>query len=105
MKVRLVADGRDQDLELYPNKLLLMVALHSVLTVLGLVASHKWHVTVKIEIKGAFLQTPMEGEPMYMMLDCKMTSNVLAMFPELEKYVDEGYCLYTLMLKAIYRCI
>jgi hypothetical protein len=32
-----------------------------VFTVLGLVACHKWRVTVKIDIKGAFLQTPMEG--------------------------------------------
>jgi hypothetical protein len=69
MKARLVVDGRDQDPELYPNKLLLMVALHSVFAVLGLAASHKWHVTVKIDIKGAFLHTPMEGEPTYMKLN------------------------------------
>jgi hypothetical protein len=57
MKAQLVADGRDQDPELYPNKSSPTVALNSVFTVLGLVASHKWHVTVKIDIKGAFLQT------------------------------------------------
>jgi len=42
MKARLVADGRDQDPELYPNKSSPTVALHSVFTVLGLVADHKW---------------------------------------------------------------
>ena len=67
MKAQLVADGRDQDLELYPNKSSPTVALNSVFTVLGLV--DKWHVTVKIDIKGAFLQTPREGEPTYMKLD------------------------------------
>jgi len=88
MKARLVADGRDQDPELYPNKLSPMVALHSVFTVLGMVACHKWRVTVKIDTKGAFLQTPMEGEPTYMKLDRKMTKYVIEMFPELKKYVE-----------------
>jgi hypothetical protein len=65
MKARLVADGRDQDPELYPNKSSLTVALHSVFTVLGMVACHKWRVTVKIDIKRAFLQTPMEGTDLH----------------------------------------
>jgi len=104
MKARLIADGRDQDPELYPNKSSLMVALHSMLTVLGLVASQKWRVMVKI-IKGAFLQTLMEGELSYMRLDHKMTQYGLEMFPKLEEYIDEDDCLYTLMLKAIYGCI
>jgi len=62
-------------------------------------------VTVKIDIKGAFLQTPMEGEPTYMKLDRRMTKYVIEMFPELKKYVEEDDCLYTLMLKAIYGCV
>jgi hypothetical protein len=69
------------------------------------VACHKWRVTVKIDIKGAFLQTPMEGEPTYMKLDRRMTKYVIEMFPELKKYVEEDDCLYTLMLKAIYGCV
>jgi len=105
MKARLVADGRDQDPELYTNKSLPMVALHSVFTVLGVVACHKWRVTVKIDIKRAFLQTPMEGEPTYMKLDRKMTGYVLELFPEMKKYVEEDNCLYTLMLKAIHKCM
>jgi hypothetical protein len=105
MKARLIADGRDQDPNLYPNKSSPTVALHSVFTVLGLVACHKWRVTVKIDIKGAFLQTPMEGEPTYMKLDRKITEYVTEMFPDLQKYVEEDDCLYTLILKAIYGCV
>jgi hypothetical protein len=105
MKARLVADGRDQDPELYPNKLSPTVALHSVFTVLGLAAGHKWRTMVKIDIKGAFLQTPMEGEPTYMNLDRKMTKYTIEMFPDLVKYVEDDDCLYTLMLKAIYGCV
>jgi hypothetical protein len=95
MKARLVADGRDQDPDLYLNKSSPTVALHSVFT----------HVTVKTDIKGAFLQTPMEGEPAYMKLDKKITKYVTEMFPDLQKYVEEDDCLYTLMLKAIYGCV
>jgi len=62
MKARLVADGRDQEQELYPDKSL-TVAIHSVFTVLGMMAEKLWRVTVKIDIKGAFVQTPMKGEP------------------------------------------
>ena len=105
MKARLVADGRDQDPELYPNKSSPTVALQSVFTVLGIVANHKWRVTVKIDIKGAFLQTPMEGEPTYMKLDKRMTTYVIGMLPELKEYVEGDGCLYTLMLKAIYGCV
>jgi hypothetical protein len=102
MKARLVPNGRDQDPELYPNKSSPTVAVHSVFTVLGLVACHKWHVMVKNDIKRAFLQTPMEGEPTYMKLDGKMTEYVTGIIPDLQKYVKEDDCLYTLMLKAIY---
>ncbi len=39
VKARLVADGRDQDAEMFPNKSFSTVAVHSVFTVLGLAAS------------------------------------------------------------------
>jgi hypothetical protein len=62
MKARLVDDGRDQDEEMYPNKSLPIVAVHSVFTVLGLASRKRWGIVIKIDIKGAFVQTPMEGE-------------------------------------------
>ena len=69
MKARLVADGRDQEPGLYPDKSSPTVAIHSVFTVLGLMAEKPWRVTVKIGIKGALVQTPMKGESTYMRLD------------------------------------
>ena len=60
---------------------------------------------VKIDIKVAFLQTPMEGEPTYMKLDRKMTKYAIEMFADLAKYMEDDDCLYTLMLKAIYGCV
>jgi len=73
MKARLVVDGRDQDTELYPDKSSPMVAVHLVFTALGLASSKPWHVVMKIDIKGAFGQTPMKGEPVYMKI-CSQSS-------------------------------
>lgn len=80
MKAWLVADGRDQDPDLYPNKSSPMVAVHSVFTILGLVPANNWRITVKIDIKSAFMQKPMEGEPTYMQLNRKMTKYVIELF-------------------------
>jgi hypothetical protein len=49
VKARLVADGRDQDAELFPNKSSLMVAIHSVFTVLALACQKHWRVVAKID--------------------------------------------------------
>jgi hypothetical protein len=104
-KGRMVADGRDQDPAMFPNKSSPTVAIPSVFTVLGLMAVMSWLIVVKIEIKGAFLQTPMTGEPIYMCLDPKLTQFAISLFPELKKMVDADGCLYTRMLKAIYGCV
>jgi len=104
MKARLVADGRDQEQELYPDKSL-TVAIHSVFTVLGMMAEKLWRVTVKIDIKGAFVQTPMKGEPTYMKLDKSLTEHVINLFPDLKSSVEADGSLYTLMLKAMHGSI
>jgi hypothetical protein len=105
MKARLVADGRDQEPGLYPDKSSPTVAIHSVFTVLGLMAEKPWRVTVKIDIKGAFVQTPMKGESTYMRLDKSLTEHVINLFPNLKGFVEADGSLYTLMLKAMYGCI
>jgi hypothetical protein len=104
-KARLVADGRDQDPSMFPNKSSPTVAIHSVFTVLGLVAALKWLIVVKIDIKGAFLQTPMTGDPIYMKLDPKLTKFAINLFPDMQKMVDKNGCIYARMLKAIYGCV
>jgi len=105
VKARLVADGIDQDAELYPNKSSPTVAIHSVFTVLGLAATKTWQIVVKIDVKGAFLQTPMSGEPTFMKLDPKVLKYAVELFPNLKKMVEEDECLYTVLLKAMYGCV
>jgi hypothetical protein len=105
MKARLVADGRDQDAEMYPDKSSPTVAMHSMFTALGLASNKPWWIVFKIDIKGAFVQTPMKGEPVYMRIDPKISQYVLNMFPELGDMLEGDGCLYTLLLKAMYGCI
>ena len=62
VKARLIADGRDQDAELYPNKLSPTVVIHSIFMVLGLAGTKTWQIVVKTNVKGAFVRTPMKGE-------------------------------------------
>jgi hypothetical protein len=105
MKAGLVADDRDQDADKYPDKSSPTVAVHSVFTALGLASGNSWQIVVKIDIKGAFVQTPMKGEPMYMKIDPKISRYVINMFTELGSMLEEDGCLYTLLLKAMYGCI
>lgn len=62
MKARLIADSRDQDAEMYPDKSTPTVAVHSVFMVLGMASGKPWQIIVKIDIKSAFIQMLMRGE-------------------------------------------
>jgi hypothetical protein len=84
MKARLVADGRDQESSLYPDKASPTVAIHSVFAVLGVMASKKSLTVAKIDVKGAFVQTPMEGESVYMRLDQKISAYVVELYPTMK---------------------
>ncbi len=52
-------------------------------------------------MKGAFVQTPMEGESVFMRIDRKITAYVIELYPEMKKFVEDEGCLYTVMLKAM----
>jgi hypothetical protein len=105
VKARLVADGRDQDPTLYPNKSSPTVAIHSVFTVLGMIGAKRWLIVAKIDIKGAFVQTPMTGPPIYMKLEPRIVAYAKEMYPELNEFQWRDQCLYTVMLKAMYGCV
>jgi hypothetical protein len=65
----------------------------------------RWRVVVKIDIKGAFVQTPMSGPPIFMRLDPKVVRYAKEMYPELDEFQWKDDCLYTIMLKAMYGCV
>jgi hypothetical protein len=86
VKARLVADGRDQDPLMYPNKSSPTVAIHLVFTVLRMACEKRWQVVIKIDIKGAFVQTPMAGLPIFMRLNGKVMKYAKEPYQELEEY-------------------
>jgi hypothetical protein len=47
----------------------------------------------------------MSGEPTYIKLDPKISRYAVEMYPELEKILESEGCLYTVLLKALYRCV
>ena len=83
-KSRLVLHGNEQDPLLFPNKSSPTVAIHSILSCLTVAA--------KIDVKGAFIQTPMEGPPVYMRCDKNLTKLIVEVYPQFKKYVSkDGY--------------
>jgi hypothetical protein len=47
----------------------------------------------------------MEGEPVYMRIDNKISKYVVEEFPELGRYMEEDGCIYTILQKAMYGCV
>jgi hypothetical protein len=102
VKARLIADGRDQNPEMFPNKSSPTVAIQSVFTVLGLACQKHWQIVTKIDIKGAFVQTPMRGPPIYIKLDPNIIQFAKEMYPEFNEFIWKDACIYTVLLKAMY---
>jgi len=105
-KARIVANGSTQDPAAYPNKSSPTLAVHSLFTVLAfysaLAASY---VMAKVDIKGAFVQTPMEGKPVYMRIDKKVTRYIVDLYPLLAEFVQPDGYMFPLLLKAMYGCV
>jgi hypothetical protein len=88
-----------------PKQVILTVAIHSVYIVLELAATKTRQIIIEIDVKGAFMQTPMSGEPACVELDQKITRHAVDLYPKLEKMVESNRCLCTVILKALYGCV
>jgi hypothetical protein len=106
MKARLVSHGNYQNKDDFPDRSSPTVAIHSVMMVLAAYAGQldKFEVC-KIDVKGAFVQTPMEGEPIYMRIGKDLSSRIVELYPEYSRFVDDKGNLYAEMLKAMYGCV
>jgi hypothetical protein len=47
----------------------------------------------------------MEGEPVFMRVDKKISKHVVEEFPELKMHVEEDGCIYMILQKAMYGCV
>jgi hypothetical protein len=104
-KARLVTHGNEQNAALYPTKLSPTVAIHSLFTVMALYAGQVEHQMAKVYIKGAFIQTPMTGAPVYMKISRNVVKYVVELFPDWGRYIMKDGIMYARMLKAMYGCV
>jgi hypothetical protein len=106
MKARLVSHGNYQDKNDFPDWSSPTVAIHSVMMVLALYAGRlNQYEVCKIDVKGAFIQTPMEGDPIYMKIGNDIASRVVKLYPEYVEFIDDKGNLFVEMLKAMYGCV
>jgi hypothetical protein len=106
MKARLVSHGNYQNKNDFPDRSSPTVAIYSVLMVLVVYAGRLDYFEIcKIDVKGAFVQTPMEGELIYMKIGKSLASRIIELYPEYSRFVDDKGNLYTEMLKAMYGCV
>jgi hypothetical protein len=90
MKARLVSHGNYQDRADFPDRSSPTVAIQLVMMVLAAFAGQMdMYKVCKIDVKGAFVQTPMEGEPIYMKIGSDLASKIVALYPEYSKFIDK----------------
>ena len=105
-KARLVADGRGQDAKLYPDKSSPTLASHSMWIVLAMYAGLSGYLMLKVDVKGAFLETSMEGGPnMCMGIRKDILRYLLLLYPEYQEYIQDDGSILMLLLKAMYGCV
>ena len=104
-KSRLVFDGSEQEAELFPDKSSHTAALHSLMTCLSLTAKKGYKKIGKIDVKGAFIQTEMEGPPVCIQCDETLTRLIVDVLPGIKKFVMKRGMLYCQLLKALYGCV
>jgi len=104
-KSRLVFDGRDQDPELFPDRSSPTAALHSLMACLAVATANGMTKIGIIDVKGAFIQTEMEGPPLYIRCDKELTRHIVEVLPAIKKYVTKDGILYCRLLKALYGCV
>ena len=95
-KSRLVFNEKEQDQELFPD---------SIMACLAVAASEGMTRIGKIDVKGAFIQTEMEGPPVYVHCNKSLTRLIVEVLPAIKKYVTPAGTLYCRLLKALYGCV
>jgi hypothetical protein len=104
-KSRLVFDGRDQDPELFPDRSSPTAALHSLMSCVAVASANGMTKIGKIDVKGAFIQTEMEGPPLYIRCNKDLTKLIVEVLPGIKKYVTKDGVLFCRLMKALYGCV
>ena len=104
-KSRLVFDGSEQEAELFLDKSSPTAALHSLMVRLSLAAQKGFKKFGKIDVKGAIIQTEMEGPSVFIQCDKNLSSLIVDVLPGIKKFVTKRGTLYCQLLKAWYGCV
>jgi hypothetical protein len=105
VKTRMVAKGDEQDPQLYPDRSSPTVALHSIFACLAVAVYTRQYTVAKIDMKGAFIQMEMEGPPVFIRCDKKLTRLIVKLLPGIKRYVQKDGTLICRLLKALYGCV
>jgi len=105
MKSRFVANGNEQDQEVYPDHSSPTITVHSIMTALAVAACNPCIKAAKIDVKGVFIQIEMVGPPVFIKCRPKLMQLILKLLPGLRKYVSKDGRLYCKLLKALYGCV
>jgi hypothetical protein len=97
-----VANGNEQDSGLYPNKSSPTEVALSILSCLTVVTYNNSYRMAKIDVKWTFIQTEMEGPPVYIKCNKKLAKLIMEVLLGLQKYVQKDGVLYCRLLKALY---
>ncbi len=103
IKARLVANGSQQDRELYGDVSSPTPSHESILASLVMAAKERRHAAV-IDIGGAYLNADMD-EDVYMWLDKHLSEKVIAVMPEAAAVATRNGTLVVKLNKALYGCI
>jgi hypothetical protein len=104
IKARLVANGKQQDRELYPDTYSPTVGLQSVLMCLTMAAKEKRKVCA-IDIGGAYLNADRvceEGDEIVMELEPMLVAILAKHEPQIKPYIDEKGRVLVTLSKAMY---
>ena len=75
--------------------------MYSMYTVLALYTGMSGYLMAKVDIKGAFVQTTMEGLDVYMKIHRKLVAYLLVIYPEFAELVQADGLIVTHMQKAM----
>jgi hypothetical protein len=102
LKARLVADGRQQDRSLYPNTASPTVSVESIMMCLCIATNEKRKIA-KMDVAGAYLNAPMNGENVYIELDKRLTDITTKCLP-MDLPIENGKLTFKLD-RALYGCV
>jgi hypothetical protein len=104
IKARLVANGAQQDRNLFDDLSSPTAATMSVFIILAIAATER-RKTATIDVTGAYLNADMTGETVVMELDALVTRIVTKVAPDAKQYMDERGRMLVVLDKALYGCV